>query len=278
MCPRNTFTMAAGNNTEIKAVAATTKADSDLFYMNKNRGTPQGNAKGGYKDLLFIEAAEEAFKEGYIRIVMKGIKNKDDEKSAQRIGNFYVLLTKFVNKLNTTTPLNPDKNCLTAKNFTINVKTNIGKIIEDKSGVRETKSNSQIAFYIKFKTMCIDDIHHDAWNSFYDEIECIIGDDPSTTSAFKSKSLLSNVEQEKLVVPKEPVAELPVKRKASSLPPSSSLPQSVVESEEPLVTALNTFNQYIDREEQRANEEHELKLQLMKAQLLEFERKNRASQ
>ena len=94
-------------------------------------------------------------------------------KSAQKISDFYILLTKFVNKTSTTTPLNPAQKCLAllntflpanlaGKNFTKNVESNIGKIIEDKSGIRDTKSNSKIAFYRKFKTMCIDDIYHDA--------------------------------------------------------------------------------------------------------------------
>ena len=197
-----------------------TATAEDEYYMSKQRGEPVGNVKSGYKDLLFIAAAEEAFEEAYIRIVKKGTTKEGQFKSAQKISDIYILLTKFVNKTSTTTPLNPAQKCLAGKNFTKNVESNIKKIIEVKSGIRDTKSNSEIAFYRKFKTMCIDDIHHDAWNSFYDKIESIMGDDPATTSAFKATSSVNDSSATYDIAPEIRI-KLPIKR------PSSSIVQSV---------------------------------------------------
>ena len=115
------------------------KVDDDPYHLKKVRGTPLGNVSSCYKDVLCIEAMQDVFDEYYIEIVKKG--NKDNgQKSARTKADFNRKLTKAVNAAQTTTPLNPAKDCLAAKNFVAAVEKNVAKIIKDESGIRECKT------------------------------------------------------------------------------------------------------------------------------------------
>ena len=109
-------------------------------------------------------------------------------------------MTTEVVKSQSSTPFpKGDVKFTAAKNFTSQVEKNASKINEDKSGVRQTKTASQIAFYNQVKNLCIDEAHSAAWDSFYNDMADMLLDDPSKHSKVHTTSSLNSESSNKQV-------------------------------------------------------------------------------
>ena len=128
--------------------------DKKIFFLDKTRNLPLGKPTSGYRDVLFIEAAEEIFEEYYIPYVKKG-NNTNGTKNSKTKLDFYIKLTKGVNKTETTTPLESRNKCQAAKNWVSTVEANITKLTTKKSGFRDDKNPAENIFIKKFSSICI---------------------------------------------------------------------------------------------------------------------------
>ena len=182
-----------------------TTVDSDPFNLLKERNPSIGEASKGFKDLLCINALQEQMEENYLTYIKKSdvaaTQSKTDKtteadksnKLGKKKRDLYIAVTKAVNKTATTTPLDPGKsgNCDQAKYLTSAIQKNVVKLVENKSGIRDTKSLAQIAFHNKFNQICIDETYHEVWNNFYNSMISVMGDAPSTLSKFKYVSSIA---------------------------------------------------------------------------------------
>ena len=253
--------MEKGTKSQSNAIKEQSKSkkpvEAPYYYDDVVRTKPEGTIINGYKDVLFITAAQEAFEEHYIDYVKKG--NKDNgKKSARTKADFHKYLTISVNKTKTTTPLSSVKDCLAAKNYTTNVEKHVAKIIKDESGIRDTKTLAEIAYAKKRTSLCIDESHTVAWEEFYESMIAIMGDDPGKTSKFKASSAIDSKES-------EAVEEPPTKKFKLTLPTSTTHCDEV----DPFLLEVRSISTMMASSEQRAQEKHELEMKLLNLQYMD---------
>lgn len=241
-------------------------ATADPFFTNKARGNPVGSVSHGFKDLLFIAALEEVFDEKYLTYMKKSNKKDTDKQLAKSKQDFYVALTKAVNATDTTTPMDPgsDQKCKIAKNYVASILRNTDKLIDNKSGIRDTKNVPQICFTTKYNNICIDEQYVDAWTSFYGCMERLVIDDPAKNSAFKSTS---DIRTENFDLS----SKIDIKADALKLAKTAPEDISIAKNIDLLTKSILEDDKRAKAAEMREQAEHEMKMRLYAAQIKQLE-------